>query len=288
MGVLVLTLSYDGTEFFGSQAQTGRRTVQRELARSIEGLFDEPTRVTVAGRTDRGVHAAGQVACCRDLRPSLDDGRLKLALNARLPDDLRVVKAIRRTDGFNPRYDALWREYRYRIWSGTPQPLARRFSWRVPGPIDVAAMQQAASRFVGDHDFASFAGSGKGVPWSAMQQKRHGTRRCVLVSSVSEIEPWWMDQESADGQLLELRVAANGFLPQMARTMAGTLVKIGLGVHPPDWIDEVLSAHDRRWAPAPAPPHGLTLWRVGFAQDDEAGDLLGALEGRLLQTVIRN
>jgi len=149
-------------------------------------------------------------------------------------------------------------------------------------------MQQAASRFVGDHDFASFAGSGKGVPWSAMQQKRHGTRRCVLVSSVSEIEPWWMDQESADGQLLELRVAANGFLPQMARTMAGTLVKIGLGVHPPDWIDEVLSAHDRRWAPAPAPSHGLTLWRVGFAQDDAAGDLLGALEGRLLQTVIRN
>ncbi len=288
MDVLALTIGYDGTEFFGSQAQSGRRTVQGELEQSIEALVCQPVRIVLAGRTDRGVHAAGQVAACRDMRPELDEARLCLALNARLPADLRVVTVTRRPEGFNPRFDALWREYRYRIWFGSPQPLAHRFSWQIRGDCDLGVMNQAATRLIGTHDFATFAGSGKGVPWSPIQHQRHGTQRRMLVCRCTDLAPWWMDRDSDQGRLIELRIAANGFLPQMVRNVAGALVMVGQGVHPPKWMSQVLDARDRRSAPAPAPPQGLTLWRVGFAHDREASDLLEVLDERVPQTMIRD
>lgn len=288
MDVLALRISYDGTEFFGSQSQAGRRTVQGELEHSIEELFGQPVRTVLAGRTDRGVHAAGQVAACRDGRPDLDEARLRAAVNARLAADLQVVAVTRRPAGFNPRNDALWREYRYRIWFGSPQPLARRFSWQLPGHIDLGVMRQAASKLIGDHDFASFAGGGKGVPWSPVQQQGQGTRRRLLVCLCTELVPWWTDRDDGEGRLIELRIAADGFLPRMVRNMAGALVAVGQGTNPPQWIDQVLNARDRRSAPAPAPPQGLTLWRIGFADDRESSDLLGVLDDWAPQTIIRD
>ena len=126
---LALTLAYDGSGFAGSQVQPGERTVQGEVERALAGLCRMTPRTVFAGRTDRGVHATGQVVGCEDGRPDLTPRAIQAALNGRLPPDVAVVEVQRRPSTFHARYDASWREYRYRIWSGGRQPLARRQVW---------------------------------------------------------------------------------------------------------------------------------------------------------------
>ncbi len=263
---LKLTIGYDGTDFQGSQRQANARTVQEDLERACSTLGGEPVAVLLAGRTDRGVHAVGQVASCVDLRPELTVERLKTALNQILPDDVGVSHLERVGDGFHPRYDATWREYRYRLFVGDKQPLANRQVWVRRRGLDAARMSDAAASLVGTHDLASFTGGGEGVPWSSRAKTRRGTIRTISHCTVREVAPWW-GTVPGSGQGFEIRIVADGFLPQMVRTITGGLVEIGQGDQEPGWFRQLLQTADRRYGPPLAPAHGLTLWRVGYGND---------------------
>ncbi|MGI9252869.1 MAG: tRNA pseudouridine(38-40) synthase TruA, partial [Thermomicrobiales bacterium] len=172
MGTLALVVSYDGSGFAGSQVQPGERTVQGELERSLRFLAPKWTgRSVFAGRTDRGVHAARQVVSLDDIRVDLPAETIRRAINARLPEDRSVLEIVRFDELFHARFDAHWREYRYRIWFGPEEPLARRQTWRRTGSPDLGAMQSAAAAIAGTHDFAAFAGGGEGVPGSARSER---------------------------------------------------------------------------------------------------------------------
>lgn len=270
---LKVILGYDGLGFAGSQRQPGQRTVQAVLEDAFSTLAGRQTAVVLAGRTDEGVHAAGQVASVADVRADWQASRYVLALNALLPDDCGVGTVERVDASFHARFDARWREYRYRIWTGPRQPAARSVIWQRHGTIDVAAMDDAAGRLTGTHDLASFAGGGEGVPWSERQQAPRGTTRTIMICRARAIDPWW--GPAGAGNLIELRIVADGFLPRMVRTIAGVLVEIGQRRRDPAWVDALLAGRDRRKAGETAPAHGLTLWQVGYAGDtpeiDEAG-----------------
>lgn len=261
---LKIVLSYDGSGFAGSQRQSNRRSVQAELERALAKLANRETPVALAGRTDEGVHAAGQVASAADVRPEWDGQRYLSALNAFLPADCAVLEVTKEPPSFHARYNAVWREYRYRVWSGARQPLVRNVTWQRHGAFDTEAMRNGIARLVGTHDFASFAGGGDGVPWSERRNTQRGTVRTVLLGDVRSISPWWGD---ASGQLIEIRIAADGFLPRMVRTIAGVIVEIGQQRKDVAWIDTLLAERDRRLAGETAPARGLTLWRVGYAED---------------------
>ena len=263
---LKLVVSYDGSGFAGSQIQPGQRTVQEELEQALSRLFKRETRITLAGRTDQGVHAAGQVATLLDCRPDLENETIGRALNASLPDDVAVVSVERVETSFHARFDAKWREYRYRLWIGHREPLARQQVWLAPGGLNADLIDEAASALVGEHDFGAFAGGGQGVPWSVRHERPRGTVRRVFCSELVSIDPWWREADG-QGQLLEYRIAADGFLPRMVRNIAGALVEIGRGVQPPSWIEELLALRDRRYAAGTVPPQGLILWRVGYGTE---------------------
>lgn len=277
MARLALTIAYDGTEFAGSQVQPGQRTVQGELERAVSVVLGTGMSTVFAGRTDRGVHAAGQVVGCEDPRPSMSSDALRAAINAQLPADVAVLEVERRADVFHARFDARWREYRYRVWSGPPQPLARRFVWRRAEALDPERMARAATEVVGRHDFASFAGGGDGVPWAERRASPRGTVRTVQLCGCSEIAAWW--GASGLGRLVEIRVVADGFLPRMVRNLVGAFVEVGRGARTGGWLGSVLAARDRRAGVATAPPHGLTFWRVGYGDERESDAVLPLTAG---------
>lgn len=261
----MLTIAYDGRRFAGSQRQGSRRTVQAELERAIGALWGVEAALVFAGRTDQGVHATGQVVSTADLRPDLDGRTVRKALNVRLPADLSVTRVERRPAEFHARYDAIWREYRYRWWTGARQPLIEGLAAQWERKLDLAAMRAAAGALIGTHDFAAFAGGGEGVPWSDRRDAPRGAVRTMHHCSVRTLTPWWGD--AADGDLIEIRAAADGFLPRMVRTIAGALVEIGRGERPVDWMSELIAGRDRRLAGKTAPSDGLILWRVGYPGD---------------------
>lgn len=263
---LQLVVSYDGSNFAGSQLQRGVRTVQGELGAALTALAGSPVRTVFAGRTDRGVHAAGQVVTCADIRPGEADERILRAVNGLLPEDISVTSVRRRPASFHARFDSLWREYRYRIWSGPRQPLVRGHVWERIARLDAMKMHQAAQEFVGERDMAALASHGRGVPWSERDSSRRGTVRTVLRCECEAVKPWWC-AGGDEGTLIEIQVAADGFLPRMVRAMVSLLVEVGRGARRPGWIGEVLSSRDRRQAVGSAPAHGLVLWRVGYADD---------------------
>jgi tRNA pseudouridine38-40 synthase len=223
---LKLTLAYDGTGFWGSQRQAGMRSVQEDLEGALSRLAGTTVTVALAGRTDRGVHAVGQVASCTDIRPGMSAERMLLAINAHLADDLSVVSCERVDAPFHARFDAVWREYRYRIWCGVPQPLVRDRVWQRHSPVDVAAMAAGAAALHGPVDLASFAGSGKGVVPARNALPGRGTVRTIQHCSVRAVEPWWGVAPGA-GFGVEIRIVADGFLPQAVRAIAGALADIG-------------------------------------------------------------
>jgi tRNA pseudouridine38-40 synthase len=279
VGRLALVVSYDGASFAGSQVQPGERTVQEELEQALRFLAPEWTsRSVFAGRTDRGVHAAGQVVSLEDIRPDLPVETIRRAVNNRLPDDVAVRTVARMGSTFHARYDARWREYRYRIWFGQDEPLARRLVWRKPGGApDLGAMERAASLIAGTHDFAAFAGGGEGVPGSTRSQRPRGTVRTMFASEIRTISPWWGPAGAVNGWLIEYRVAGDGFLPQMVRALVSALVAVGRGERSPEWMGAVLEAKDRRQGGGVAPPQGLIFWQVGYrAFGDSAGAMFEA------------
>ncbi len=260
---LRLTLTYDGAAFAGSQIQPGRRTVQGEIERALTTLDGQPVRAVFAGRTDTGVHAVGQVAHADVHRPR-EPETWRQGLNGILPPDVRVTNLSVVPDGFHARYDATWREYRYTIWNGEVQPpLARGTMWHRRTPLDVAAMDRAARALIGTHDFAAFAGDGKGGPGSD-----GGTVRTMRAAEwAAERRP-----EAIAGLALMFTIEGNGFLPHMVRNLVGSLVLIGMGDAPVNWMETLLLARDRRLAAQTAPPHGLILWRVRYGRERDGDE----------------
>jgi tRNA pseudouridine38-40 synthase len=262
-----LTLAYDGTDFAGSQIQPNQRTVQGELEDALGEIAAVPIRAIFAGRTDRGAHAVGQVVAMAMPAWSATPLELLRALNTRLPSDLSATDAAPCAESFNPRFDAVWREYRYWIAPEVVSPFLGRYAWRRRTGLDAEAVRAGAARLVGTHDFASFAGGGEGVPWSPRAITPRGTARTIFRCDCRDIRPRVGPGSDESAKVLEVRVAADGFLPHMVRNIVGALLDIGQGRRDPDWIDELLAERDRRYGSVMAPAHGLTLTRVGFSGD---------------------
>jgi tRNA pseudouridine38-40 synthase len=242
--VVRLTLAYDGTGFRGWQRQRGVRTIQGVLEDALAPVVGGAPRLSVAGRTDAGVHARGQVL---SFRSEVELERIRRSLNAMLAPEIVVVDARIASDEFDARFSATAREYRYRIDVGdVPDPFTARYVWHRAGEPAVAEMRRAASLLVGEHDFASFCRRPPG--------DRHTVRDLERLSIVR------------DGDRLEIAVRANSFLHQMVRSLVGTLVAVGDGKMPAGSMEQVLAARDRGAAGPIAPPHGLTLERVVYGR----------------------
>jgi tRNA pseudouridine38-40 synthase len=252
---LKLTLAYDGTEFSGWQRQASERTVQAVLEDALAPIEKRAVTVTGAGRTDAGVHAAAQVASV-SLESPIAIGELHRALNATLPDDVRVVRIEAAAEGFSARHDARLKTYHYAIWNGlsVPPPLCR-YALHVPPPLDVDTMNEAAALLVGEHDFASFQAAGSDVK---------STVRRVVRSAVRPVDVAMFVATAPGDRLLRYEVTGSGFLRHMVRTIAGTLIECGWRRTGADEMRAVLDARDRRRAGATAPAHGLTLWKVEY------------------------
>lgn len=257
-----LIVGYDGTDFYGSQIQMGVRTVQGELERAIEQIGCGPARLAFAGRTDRGVHAIGQVASGR-VHWSCSESALQSALNGVTPDDIVVVDARFVDEQFHARFSARTREYRYRIAeSAVPPVLSRRYVWWRRQELDADRADRACRRLIGSHAFGAFAGSGKSRSLSSEELKRT-VYHCSW--TVADGERVAMPDV---GRLHELRIVADGFLPQMVRNIVAAIVAVARGEQPLEWIDFVLGSNDRAVLGEPAPPHGLIFWGAGYEPPD--------------------
>ncbi|HXF56999.1 MAG TPA: tRNA pseudouridine(38-40) synthase TruA [Actinomycetota bacterium] len=246
MAVIRLLLAYDGTDFHGWARQPGLRTVQGAIEGVLERLLGEVPPLSVAGRTDAGVHAEGQVASF-PAPERLDPGRVQRALNAALAPEVVVLRADRAPEGFDARRSARAREYLYRLdTSPLPHPFTARFVWHRAGRLSVGRMRRAAGLLVGEHDFASFCRAPK-----------------VPASTVRRLERLAV---SVRGERVEVRARANAFLHQMVRSLVGTLVAVGEGRMEPEAMPAVLEARSRAAAGPVAPPHGLSLVRVWYGR----------------------
>jgi tRNA pseudouridine38-40 synthase len=241
---LRLTLEYDGTGFRGWAAQPGLRTVEGELRRALGELYGSVDSLAVAGRTDAGVHALGQVASVDvDGGPPL--GRAAAALNTVLPDDVAVVRIEEAAQDFHARHSARSRSYRYRIFGRrTPSPFEARRSWWVPRPLDLGALERAAGLLLGEHDFRAF---------TPTETQHEVFTREVLAAR-------WVVR----GDRLDFEIEANSFLRRMVRTLVGTMVDLD-----PEHLPALLEGADRSHAGRTAPPWGLYLERVSYP--DSAG-----------------
>jgi len=238
------TIEYDGTAFAGSQVQPKARTVQGELEEALNRLIGDRIRVRLAGRTDAGVHATGQVAALclpRALPWSGGLPELRRRLNAVLPPDLAVRALSWAPPAFDPRRDALWRVYRYRIRTGGDvRPLERHRTVEIDDRLDVGAMRAAAEHLVGERDFAALGSNAHGATVRNLVEVRI-TRR---------------------GNLVEIRVTANAFLKRMVRGIVAMLLEVGRGRLRPEAVPELLDRPGRALDGRTAPARGLTLERV--------------------------
>jgi tRNA pseudouridine38-40 synthase len=239
---LKLTLEYDGTGFHGWAAQPGLRTVEGEVRRALDDTYASWDGLSVAGRTDTGVHALGQVASV-EAEGGPPVPRAAEALNAQLADDVAVVSVERAPDGFHARRSAKSRSYRYRIYRRRePSPFEARRAWWFPRPLDRAALDESAALLLGEHDFRAFT--------------KAETQHKVFVRTVHEAR--WVDGEHS----LELVVTADSFLRHMVRTLVGTMIE-----RPPEAIAKLLQGGRRADAGTTAPPWGLYLERVQYETD---------------------
>jgi tRNA pseudouridine38-40 synthase len=241
-----LTLHYDGRLFSGWQLQPELRTVQGELEGVLTRIFNRPARVVGAGRTDRGVHATGQVAAV-DAPLRWTPEALRRSLNALLPADLWIAAAVPADARFHPRYDAISRSYRYRIGIGDAafSPFRAGWCWPLAQKVDRELLARAALRLPGDHSFRAFARAG---------QEARGDR-CIVT------EARWTEWE---GMGVEFHISANRFLHHMVRYLVGTLVEIGTGFRPEGDLGALLAGEPGMVTSPPAPAEGLFLKGVHY------------------------
>ena len=244
-----LLLEYDGAGFAGWQQQDGPVTLQQLLDTAAARLNGgEPVRSTVAGRTDAGVHATGQVAMLA-LPDRYRPEQVREALNFHLlPHPLVVLRAVRAAPGWNPRFDAVAREYLYKVLNRRARPaLDRQRAWHVPAPLNTDAMAEAARHLLGRHDFTSFRAAA-----------------CQAKSPIRTLDR--LDVERRGEEIL-VHAGARSFLHHQVRNMVGTLKLVGEGKWPPARVAEALAARDRSAAGPTAPPDGLTLTAVRYTLD---------------------
>ncbi|HET8922319.1 MAG TPA: tRNA pseudouridine(38-40) synthase TruA [Candidatus Acidoferrum sp.] len=253
-----ITIAYDGTDFHGWQMQANKPTVQGEIVKVLERLTQEQVILHGAGRTDAGVHALGQVASFRT-QSGLSAQDFQRALNALLPSTIRIVAAEEVGPDFHARWSAIGKTYRYRLYRGRVVPPALwRYVLHYPFPLDEDAMRIAASRFVGPHDFASFAAS----TGSEEDDRERSTVREIYASELAR---------TGDAEELVYTVRGRSFLRYMVRKMVGTLLDVGRGKLAPDDIPRLYQLRDRSKSGPTVPPQGLVMveveheeaWQVG-------------------------
>ena len=250
-----LDIQYEGTEYHGWQTQSGEPTVQGTLCSGIAKITGESVGLAAAGRTDAGVHALGQVAAFLT-SSRLTAETFRRAVNAMLPDDIRIVRAADVPDRFHPRYHALSKRYFYIIWNeGIVPPFLRRFVWAVPYALDREAMRACLPALTGRHDFAALRGSGCGAMTST---------RTVFSIGLDEADHIGFMTATLSGRFLKVTVEADGFLRHMVRNIVGTLVEVGRGRMEPGRVEEILRSGDRSLAGPTAPPQGLFLESVRY------------------------
>jgi tRNA pseudouridine38-40 synthase len=242
---IAIGLEYDGSRFLGWQTQPGGGAVQDVLEKALAAIAGEPVCVTGAGRTDRGVHAASQVAHfdTRALRPETAWVR---GVNAFLPESIAVLWSRPVAAEFHARFSAIARTYRYRLVNRPVRPaLAARHAGWYYAPLDVAAMRDAARALVGEHDFSAFRAA-----------------ECQAKTAVRSVHS--IDIEKRDDEI-DFVIRANAFLHHMVRNIVGSLVYVGAARRPPGWIAEVLASRDRNRAAPTFGPEGLCLEKIEYA-----------------------
>ena len=244
-----LTIAYDGTDFHGWQIQANKPTVQGELVAVLCRLTQENVQLRGAGRTDAGVHALGQVGSFRT-QSSLSAGEFQRALNALLPPAIRIVSAEETGPEFSARWSARGKVYRYRLYRGkVVPPMLWRYVLHYPFPLDEQAMKEAAAKFVGVHDFSSFAAS----TGSEDDDKERNMEREIYSTELKRTD---------DREELWFTVHGRSFLRYMVRKMVGTLLEVGRGKLSPSDIDKLYELKDRSKSGPTVPPQGLFMVRV--------------------------
>ena len=238
-----IVIAHDGSGFSGYAANPGVRTVQAELEAVLATVTGRAVVTVVAGRTDAGVHARANVVSF-SVGEAIDPDRLQRSITAMLGPEVVARQVVEVSDGFDARFSASARRYRYRIDEGEiPDPMLRHVAWHVPHRLDIAAMNEAAAAFVGEHDFASLCRAAEGRSTVRMVRSASWTRR-------------------ADGPLFD--VTATAFCHQMVRSMVALCVEVGRGRVDAAAVPAILEARDRNSARGVAPPHGLILWEVAY------------------------
>lgn len=245
---LRMIVAYEGTHYFGWQWQDGQVSVQQRIEEALAKLFRRVSRVSGSSRTDTGVHALGMVAHFdipeEDWR--MEPRKLVLAANAHLPNDIRVLSAVRAKPTFHSRFSARGKQYRYLVWNhAAHHPLLMAQSWHVPWELDVSRMKQAAASLVGRRDFLAFSAS----PGYERQHTVRNLTRCEIRRS---------------GPMLTFIIEADGFLYKMCRGIVGTLVQVGNGKISTTDLPPLLATRDRCLTGMTAPAHGLVLHQVFY------------------------
>jgi len=250
-----LIIAYDGAAYEGWQMQKIGTGVQQIVETALAKLFPSKPRLHSSSRTDTGVHALGMVAHFEIPKSefNMPVRRLALAINAWLPDDIRVLSASRAPKKFHARFDATGKQYRYLVWNHPAwNPLLRMTAWHVPRKLDLKAMRAAAKLFLGKHDFKSFAGTRS----YEMKSNVRTLTRCDVKKS---------------GPQFTFIIEGDGFLYKMCRGIVGTIVQVGFGKFPATEIKTMLARTDRRVAGMTAPAHGLVLWKVYYSTQRRKG-----------------
>ncbi|MBQ8199855.1 MAG: tRNA pseudouridine(38-40) synthase TruA [Lachnospiraceae bacterium] len=241
---VMLTVAYDGTDYCGWQVQPNGDTIEGQLNKHLSELLGEPITVIGASRTDSGVHALCNLAVF-DTQARMPAEKISYALNQRLPEDIKIQKSEEVASDFHPRKVATRKTYEYKIYNAQfPNPTMRLYSHFTYVPMDAEKMQEAAKQFVGEHDFAAV---------STFKPEVESTVRTIYDLSVTR-----------ESDLITIRVTGNGFLYNMVRIIAGTLMEVGRGRMEPSFIPEMLASGDREKAGPTAPAQGLTLVSYTF------------------------
>ena len=259
-----LVIAYDGTAYQGWQVQKTGTGVQEKIEAVLARYFPSKPRLHSSSRTDTGVHALGMVAHFEIPKTEfkMPVARLAIALNAFLPDDIRVMDATRARKDFHARFMATGKQYRYLVWNHhAMNPLLQGRAWHVARKLDFTAMRKAAKHFVGKHDFKSFAATHH----YEMESTVRTLTRCTLQKS---------------GRNITVTIEGDGFLYKMCRGIAGTLVQVGFGKFSPDDIKVMLAKTDRRAAGMSAPAHGLVLGKVFYARSQKSESRIQELTSR--------
>lgn len=247
-----LEVAYDGTDYCGWQIQPKDKTIEGVLNKTLSLFLGEEITVIGASRTDSGVHALGNVAVF-DSRTRISGERIARALNQKLPDDIVIQSSKEVADDFHPRYQDTRKTYEYTIYNADfDNPVTARHHHFVYVPLDVERMRKASEYFLGEHDYISFSTTGS------------QTKTTVRIIYECEVKQ--------DGPYITMRVTGNGFLYNMVRMMAGTLISIGKGRRDPEWIKELFENPQRGKAGPNAPAKGLTLIKIRYMDEEKDVD----------------